>query len=304
MMKSIVVTGATSFIGHALVKKLLNNKCAVHAIVRPNSQNISVLDACPDVHIIFLDINNVDKISECGIDSDYFYHLSWKGIGQRGRSDFNLQQENIKDALKCIEAASTIGCKTFIFAGSQAEYGPYNGIYYEHIPCNPVIEYGKAKLKVLECGQQLASNLGMTYIHARIFSVYGAEDHPWTLVSYCIDRLTRGLDLELSECTQLWNYLYIDDAAEAIVALSDMRHRDDPVFNIASKDTRPLKEFVQIIYEMTGCAGKLLFGKHTGSIEKPMDLVPCIDKIVCSTGWLPKTTFENGIYSILNLRKY
>ncbi len=67
--------------------------------------------------------------------------------------------------------------------------------------------------------EALCKELGIRYIHLRIFSAYGPGDHPWTLVESCLDAFTGNAALSLGACTQKWNFIYITDLAKAVRAL-------------------------------------------------------------------------------------
>lgn len=66
------------------------------------------------------------------------------GIGTFGNSRNNMygQNLNVKYALDAVEAAFALGCDTFIGAGSQAEYGRYEGSLNESVPAFPENGYG------------------------------------------------------------------------------------------------------------------------------------------------------------------
>ena len=72
---------------------------------------------------------------------DAWIHFAWDGVGSAGRSDTNIQIENIQNAKKAYLYAKLLGARKFLFAGSQAEYGIGN----HRVPM-PVSPYGKAKL--------------------------------------------------------------------------------------------------------------------------------------------------------------
>ena len=109
----------------------------------------------------------------------------------------------------------------------------------EDTPCHPVSEYGKAKVDFCEKAKILCKQKNMEYIHTRIYSVYGPGDHPWSLVQSCLRAFCEGGSMKLGECTQNWNFLYIDDAAAALVSL--LTEAPAGVYNIGSSDTRPLR---------------------------------------------------------------
>ena len=162
-----------------------------------------------------------------------------------------------------------------------------------------MIEYGKAKYCFYQYAKRKGRELGIEYIHLRIFSVYGPGDHPWTLVNRCLEAFRSGKDLELSECTQPWNFLYITDAAKAIAAVAKCDCRGLEVFNIAGEETKPLMEYVKEIHELCGSHGTPLYGQLNNTREKPHGIDPCIQRMKSITGWKQETSFRNGILSMI-----
>jgi UDP-glucose 4-epimerase len=299
-MRKAVVTGATSFVGHELVKQLLKAGDMVYAIVRPGSPNMTVLRDCSEAKIIPLDLKNLNLLHSMLEVADVFFHLGWDGSGAKMRAQADIQQENVAFTLKAIQAAHSLTCRRFVFTGSQAEYGPQSKMLREDIPCTPVTEYGKAKLSAGLKSRAAAVSLGMAYAHGRIFSVYGPEDHPWTLISECIRGFSKGEEVALSSCEQKWNYLFVEDAARAIIALSTTDIQDaDPIYNIAGTDTRVLRDFVEELHALMGGRGKPCYGSRSCGLEKPYSMIPDVGKLMYATGWAPQVTFRDGIQKIL-----
>ena len=196
-----------------------------------------------------------------------------------------------------MRGAASIGCKAFLFAGSQAEYGPHTDEISEKSACNPVIEYGKGKLKVLNALFELSNQLEICYYHARIFSVYGEGDHPWALVPSCIRTLCNGEAMSLSSCTQNWNFMYATDAAQVLCALLFSK-APKGIYNVAGPDTRTLREFVEEIHAACDGEGTLVFGSYH-SAEKPVSLQPDIMKLISAIGEIPCTAFRDAIDSMV-----
>ena len=299
-MRRAIVTGATSFVGHELVRQLLGDGALVYAVARPGSPNLAVLQDCGHAELISLDLQELERLPDLISQADVFYHLGWDGSGAKNRAQADIQQENVAHALRAVWTAHALECKRFVFTGSQAEYGPQDSVFQEDIPCLPVTEYGKAKLEAGRKACELARSLGMTYVHGRIFSVYGPEDHPWTLISDCIRKFSKGEEVALSSCEQMWNYLFVEDAARAIIALSvaDL-HDINPVYNIAGTDTRILREFVEELHALMGKRGKPCYGSRPASLEKPYSMVPDVQKLMNATGWMPLASFREGIQKTL-----
>lgn len=302
-MKRIVITGATSFIGSAVARALLARGHEVYGIVRAESKAKDMLPCSPRFHQIAGDMSNADDWSNEIGSADTFYHFAWGGPGAVGRADVAVQNQNVEDTMNCIRAAAKMNVTRFVFAGSQAEYGQTNGIITEETACNPILEYGKCKLKVCQQAPVLVKQLGMEYIHTRVFSVYGPGDHPYTLVPSCIRTFLAQGNMEMTSCEQKWNFLHVDDIADVFCELGNCRWEESsPVVNIASNDTRILRDYVEEIYELTGKSGERVYGGRKGG-EKPVDNWPDTGKLFRITGWLPKVSFRQGISQLIELEK-
>ena len=239
----VVVTGATSFIGAVTVRQLLLKGHQVQAVVRPGSKRLKALkdhvpkEVCSQVQITELEMERIEEIqNRDSASADAWIHTCWEGAGSDNRTLRDVQQSNVESSLKAVRAAFGMGCRRFLFTGSQAEYGICSRLITEDMPCNPVSEYGKAKRVFAVEAEELCKSLALDYIHGRIFSVYGPGDHPWSLVQSCLKTWSRGGEMKLGECTQWWNFLYIEDAASALISLLE---RGEPgTYNVAGCDTR------------------------------------------------------------------
>lgn len=309
----IISTGATSFVGRAAVKAFLSHGHEVCAVVRENSAKKDLLKSgdgtFPEgLTFLELDLSSIDRLPELAEGPfDVFVHMGWLGAGSESRKDAAVQEESADIALRAVRAAGKLGCRRFLFTGSQAEYGRKTTLTDEEAVCEPTSPYGEAKLRVRMEAENLCRSLGMDYGHVRIFSTYGPGDHPWSLVSSCMDAFLKDELIKLTPCTQTWNFLYIDDCGEAIAALAEYPGslmEKGCVFNLAGTmdETVPLRSFVDCMQRLCG-GGTACYGFHPYNAEGPVELYPDIRKIIEVTGWQPETTFDRGIHRMLQLRR-
>ena len=302
-LEKVVITGVTSFIGSAVARALLSRGCEVFGIVRPESSARNVLPTHPFFQEIPGDVHDTESWVKQIQTADTFYHFAWGGPGAAGRANAALQAQNIEDTMGCIRAAAVLHVSRFIFAGSQAEYGQTHGMIHEDTPCNPILEYGKCKLQVLKQAPILANSFGMEYIHTRIFSVYGPGDHPYTLIPSCIRTFLAGENMQLTSCEQKWNFLHVSDIADVFCELGICAWPEEsPIVNVASNDTRTLRDYVEELYTLAGKNGECIYGGRIGG-EKPVDNWPVISKLQRITGWKPKVSFEQGIRQLIEQQK-
>ncbi len=213
-MKKVVISGATSFLGRNTAENLLSKGYFVYALARKNSPNASKLVKNEKLKVVEFDFESLDQVRDEIDRADVFINFAWDSSG--GRANENVQVKNVEYSLKMLELSKNLGCKKFIFPGSQAEYGSVDGIIREEASCKPVSEYGKAKLLFGEKGEKYALENEIDFIHLRIFSVYGYGDRPNTLVDYCIKSFLNCQTATLGSCTKNWNYLYIGDFVKII----------------------------------------------------------------------------------------
>lgn len=300
-MKTIVITGATSFIGVHIIKEYLRHDCKVIGVVRSNSKNLNRLPSNDNLKIIKLDMNEIEKILEKleEIKVDIFYHLAWEGARVPYRDDSVLQNNNYECALKAMSVAKKLGSKIFIGSGSQAEYGKCNGKIDENYPTNPTTAYGKAKLKTYEVLRDMSKENNIKFIWTRIFSVYGVYDYKGSLVMNALYKMKTNQDIELTECKQIWDFIYVEDVATIMYLLANV-NCSDGIYNIASGDSRQLKEFVLEMKEICSSTSQLKFGTIPYDSEGIVSFEPNVDKLKSNLGYSCKISFDEGIRKILN----
>ena len=260
-------------------------------------------------------------------DLDAIIHFAWDGVGSKGRENPEIQEQNLLMSKGFYQWGLQSGVKYFLFAGSQAEYGRGTRENPE-----PVSAYGKAKLSFSLYGlsggkgeegysfqEQERKPLGFTektrqgkeqepqmaFIDLRIFSVYGIGDHESTLVQTLVQAVLAGQSMDLSPCSQMWNFMEVRDLARAIAFLLEGGFGSG-TYDLCGKDSRPLKDYVLEI-EALGKAflekkeGKkawatslLRFGERASNAEGPVDLKPSV-KDLYDRGFQEKISFSQGI---------
>lgn len=288
-----VVTGASSMIASALIKLLVSNGDEVFALVRPDSQKLDNVIKSDRVHIIETDISDMcsaaDKIG-CGCD--VLFHFAWGGTSGAMRNNAAIQQKNVQYTLDAVNLAKALGCKSFVGAGSQAEYGRAEGALSPDTPCKPENEYGKAKLQAgIESGK-LAQRLGIKHIWLRILSVYGVGDNDFTITVSSLKKLINGETAEFTPAEQMWDFLYCDDAARAFL-LAAQKGRDGAVYTLGSGKARPLKDYIEIMKKTAG--GEIKLGALPYNENQVMYLCADISALTADTGFAPEISYEEGI---------
>lgn len=291
-----VVTGATGFIGKALVDYLLQIGHEVYAVSRSKERVVAFWPDNKNIHAISCEIGDYAQLKEQISDAEVFVHLAWAGTTVEDRYSTDLQEKNMLSTLDAMRVAKQMNCRLFVATGSQAEYGPMNDRITEQTPCHPVMAYGVAKVRMLEECSALSEKINMPYLHLRICSVFGKGDHPYTLIEMAMRKMSIGEPIDLSECTQNWNFLYVKDMAYQIERLCEAvikKNVNPGIYLMASDDTRQLKSYIEEMKRVLKSTSELRYGVLP--TKQVTSLNPDTTKLKNAIGELNNYTFEQAL---------
>lgn len=301
-MKKVVITGATGAIGMALVKKCIEEGIEVLVLCHRNSNRIKQIPRDQHVKIILC---NLDEMSSFDIGNkryDVFYHFAWEATWGDDRNDVFLQSKNINYTLEAVKLAFRLGCKRFIGAGSQAEYGRTSDVLRPTTSTFPENGYGMAKLCAGQMSHLLCSQHGMDSIWVRVLSVYGPYDGMNTMVSFVIRKLLKNEQVLLTKGEQVWDYLYSEDAAEAffLVGRKGIAGKN---YVLSGGEKRRLIDYVEVIKNKIDEKRELGYGEIPYSPQQVMYLHGDISELKEDTGFVPRVSFDDGIEATINWMK-
>lgn len=301
-MKKAIITGCTGCIGVALINELVANGVEVTAVIRENS---SRKDAIPSgVKIIECSLDNIRELYRfLPHDYDVFYHFAWDGTIGQSRNNFKLQCDNIKYAIDAVNVAKELGCKRFIGAGSQAEYGRIEGVLTPETPCNPENGYGISKLAAGNMTRLECNRVGIEHIWTRILSVYGPNDGAGTMIMSGILDMLCDIVPKFTKGEQMWDYLYCTDAARAMRLIGE-KGKNGAVYCIGGGKAEKLSNYIEKMRDAVRNSGKENAEVQLGAVsyadKQVMHLCADISALTQDTGFLPEVSFEQGIEQTVN----
>lgn len=297
-MKTAMVTGATSFIGVNLIPLLLHSGYRVYGTVRKDTLKLTRLPSDINMRLITAEYDELPQVATSISDKiDIVYHLAWRGVRGAERDDDRLQEMNNRISTSLLRACVKLECKTFIDSGSQAEYGCHDGIVTEDSELHPETAYGYYKLRSFQELTDICAKHGVRYRHPRIFSLYGPGDYNGSMLTTMIRNILDGNHTRLTECSQFWDFLYVSDAARALLLLAET-DCPDGAYNIAYGDIRRLRDFVEEVYAAIGTLDKPKYGEVPYPKGGSMSIQPDVTRLK-ALGWKPEITFAEGIKSVI-----
>lgn len=245
-MKNVIIIGANGFLGSNVAKRLVEQDVNIFAVVHENTDRLDGIDS-PYFHIIH-DFNELfDNSVDC---YDALYYFAWSGNSGNARADISLQQDNIMAACLTMQRAKEINCKKFIFAGSIMEYEAFSSIRIQDLRPGMGNIYSASKLTADIYLKTLASKYEISYICLLISNIFGPGERNPRLINSTIRKILNGEETAFSTSTQLYDFIYLDDAIDKFIIIGDKAEYGS--YYIGNPEQKPLRDFIVTLGEVCG----------------------------------------------------
>ena len=300
--KKILVTGGNGFLGSFVVRKL--KKRGYKNIFIPSSKDYDLVQ-----------MESVRKVYK-DAKPDIVIHLAAKvgGIGANKKNPGKFFYDNLMMGAQMMEIGRQAGIEKFVAIGTICSYPKFTPVSFKEenlwdgYPEETNAPYGLAKKMLLVQSQAYRQQYGFNSIFLLPVNLYGPGDNfdpdsshviP-ALIRKCIDAQSRGQSpkgpvpeiLVWGTGRPTREFLYVEDAAEAIILATEKYNKSEPV-NIGAGFEISIKDLVKLIAKLTGFKGKIIWDK-----TKP-DGQPrrCLDtsRAAKEFGFKAKTKFEEGL---------
>jgi UDP-glucose 4-epimerase len=289
-----LVTGATGHLGAAIAQFLVAGGHDVAVLARPSSDPWRLAAVLDRVTVLRGDLADPGPaVEDVGRwRPEVVYHLAWAGVAGPDRDRPEQVSVNLVGGLKLFELAAAAGCHCWVGLGSQAEYGPYDRPLTEDLPPRPVTAYGVSKLALGLVTGKLCDLSGVRFVWLRMLATYGPMDHPGALIPWTIAHLLRGRRPALTSGRQRWDYLFVDDAAEAVAA-AGLTPSVRGVFNLASGAAPTVRQIVERVRDLIDPALPLGLGERPD--PPPLHLEADPSRLFEALGWRPRVSLDEGL---------
>ena len=294
--KKVVVTGGAGFLGSYLIEKLQQRGCK--RIFVPRSEEYDLREKEAIVHMY--------RITQ----PDIVIHLAavLGGIGANQTNPGRFFYDNTIMGIQLIEQARIFGVKKFICMGTICAYPKYTPVPFKEgnlwngYPEETNAPYGLAKKMLLIQLQAYRQQYSFNGIFLLLVNLYGPRDNfnPESshvipaLTKKCFDAIENQEDkiVVWGDGTPTREFLYVEDAAEAILLASERYNKSEPV-NIGAGFEVSIEDLAKLIAKLTGFQGKIIWDKTkpNGQPRRRLDTTKAEEEF----GFKAKTSFEEGL---------
>lgn len=291
----ILVTGAGGFVGAAVARAGLAAGHEVFGTVRPGGSTARAagLTTLP------LDLRDDAAIRDAmaSLRPDVLVHSAWSNVTAHRSGGLNFIGD-VETACTLAAAGAAAGLQKFVGIGSQAEYGmrdtPDNAAAVaEGLLPEPRSAYGAAKLAALAMTRQICAAAGLPFAWLRLFATYGPGDNPSWLIPSLIGQMRAGTPPRTTAGVQRCDYLYIDDAAEGVLAAA-LDPAATGVFNLGSGIPLRVRDIAEAIRDRAAPGLELEFGEVPYGPHQVWHMQADIARLR-GLGWAPRIDLATGL---------
>lgn len=291
---SILITGGGGFIGSHLAQIAAQMNFLVTCTVKQGSINYRHINDVEYLEVNFLDESQLRQ-SLGKRKFTYVVNLlgsiSHKSFFDGGTEIFGTHYLGTQNLISILDRTKL---KKFIQIGSSDEYGDAHFPQHENLRESPQTPYSLGKVAATQLIQMLHRTENFPGMVLRPFLIYGPGQSEQRLVPHVIIGCLENRGIELSSGEQIRDFLFINDAVEAIIECLRNEETSGEVLNLGSGIGVSVKDLAISIREIIG-QGTLIFGSVNPSKRENKCLISSNEKITRLTSWTPSTNLQAGL---------
>ncbi|UYN90666.1 MAG: NAD-dependent epimerase/dehydratase family protein [Anaerolineales bacterium] len=299
---NFLITGAAGFLGSALANQLSREGHLVRGIDNLSSGEPQVL--FDDVHFTRGDVNDRPKLWTLLQDIDCVYHLAARVlVAESLLYPREYTDANVGGTVSLMEAMRDVGVRRVVFASSGAVYGDQQEqpLREEASPF-PHSPYAVSKLAAEYYVRTIGALWGIETVCLRIFNAYGPgqhlpPSHPPVVANWLRQAVRGGSLVVHGDGNQTRDFIHVSDVVRALVAAATAPGVDQRVINVGSGQETRMRDLAEMILEITGRHGEILYTPHNATGVSRM----CADTQLASKllGFTARMPLEKGLKQTL-----
>jgi UDP-glucose 4-epimerase len=297
-----LVTGGCGFVGSALVRRLLAQSCEVVVVDDLSRGSPENLGPCRD-HVLVVQQDVASSLNRvfASFQPQAVFHLAAQHfIPDCDADPARCLRVNVDGTRAVLAATASLRHRvSLVLASSAAVYAPADGpLHEEEGSLGPVDVYGYSKRWAEELAASFAARTGTAVGIARLFNVFGPGETNAHFIPSLICQLKAGESVRLGNLSSKRDYVFVDDAAEALLRLAWYgRDGQSATVNVGSGRAYAGHEVMAAVAGLTpALAGRapIIDPGRLRPVDRPMLLAdPALAQKLLD--WTPRTGLLDGL---------
>lgn len=300
---SVLVTGASGFIGAHLVRALVDAGARTTVLLRSDiSRAWRLAGVAPRVAVCRGDITDTAALRDAvrAAQPTVVFHLAadtaTRTMDARWEAVERAAEVNLLGTLRLLSAVHQVGgVRRVIRLGGLEEYGAGAMPYREAQREQPVSPYSASQVAAAHFAQMLQRHADFTIATLRPALVYGPQQDATFLIPDLVRRGLRGEPMIVHAGNRQRDLVHIDDLVRALLASITRELPPAAVVNIASGVQHSMRHVATLIHTHTGQRSALEIGERAGDPASLDELVGSGEAARELLGWVPRIALDAGI---------
>lgn len=304
MPKTVLITGASGFVGANLARRVLAEGHRTHLLLRPSHQSwrLDGLSRSDDishdarVHQVELEDRQGVEDVVAAVRPDWVFHLAAFGAYASQTGLNRMVAANLMGCASLLDACVRQGIEAFVHTGSSSEYGLQDHPAVETDRLEPNSSYAITKAATTHYCQHTARSRDINAITLRLYSIYGPYEEPTRLIPTLILHGLRGTLPALVSPATARDFVYVDDAVESLLRLASAQHLPrGSIYNLCTGIQTHLEQVVTVARSLMHVDQKPVWSAMPARAWDTDTWVGCPDKLEQALKWRPTIPFELGL---------
>ncbi|MGS1115708.1 NAD-dependent epimerase/dehydratase family protein [Castellaniella sp. UC4442_H9] len=256
MAQGILVTGASGWLGSAIVEALLARGDAVTGLdLRSSAAALALAQKYPSLSLVEADLGEWGQVVDVFGSAQpraVIHTAAIVGVAPAADIPIKALRVNTEASVNVLEAMRLSGTRRLIYVSTEETYGDFTApIITEDHPQKPNSIYGLTKLATEHYGQIFAERYGLECINVRTCWVYGPDIPRARVPKIFIDAALDGVPCHLEEGGDLAvDQVHISDTVAGVLLALDKEHHRYDAYHIATGQAPTIADVARIIGEL------------------------------------------------------
>jgi nucleoside-diphosphate-sugar epimerase len=308
--KSVLVTGASGFLGSHVTEALLRDGAHVRALVRYSSScpggnlaRLAPAGSPESLEVVLGDLRDLAAVQRAARGVHQVFHVGGLGCVPYSLQDpLTFFEVNVRGTAHVLEAARDAKVERVVLLSSSEVYDDaVDDPIDEAHPVRPRSPYAASKLAAEQLAASWHTAYGLPVTTVRGFNFYGPRQPERNLVPALVRQALTGDTVRVGALDAVRDYTYVTDMVDALLLLAAAPAAVGGVFNVGSGLGMTVEDLLAFIAKTLG---KDLTVQVDPALVRPSAIqarrvIANSDAVFRLTGWRPRVSLDEGLAAVV-----
>lgn len=303
--RTVLLTGASGFIGSHLAEELVTCGASVRAFLHYNSRgedgNLKYLasEIRREIQTIYGDLTDPEAVRKAVRGASHVFHLgALIAIPYSYIHPFSFVQTNVLGTANILNACLEAGIERLVTTSTSEVYGTAVTIPMDETHrLHPQSPYAASKASADHLAESYAHSFDLPVVIVRPFNAFGPRQSMRAVIPMIVVQALRHGTIDIGSTEPTRDFNFVTDIAHGFALAGDTAGITGEVFNLGTGTEHSIAEVIQAVSSLLGT--ELLVNERADRLRPPSSevqrLVADSSKAASRLGWAPQHHFREAL---------